>query len=110
VSFTFNAFLSDFIKYTEILERTFLFKIREAHDRSYEISLERKLNLHSSIILENFSKHGRVSLYYLTNYNLKGTWQRDGFSGVFAEIGSAKIPYTKFRAVPIWASYSRRYS
>jgi hypothetical protein len=26
-----------------------------------------------------------------------------GFSGVFAEIGSSKIPYTTFRAVPISA-------
>ncbi len=41
---------------------------------------------------------------------IKGTWQRGGFSGVFAEIGTAQVPYTTFRAVPIWASYSRRYS
>ncbi len=41
---------------------------------------------------------------------LKGTWQWGGFSGVFAEIGSSWVPYTTFRAVPILASNSRRYS
>ncbi len=41
---------------------------------------------------------------------LKGTWQWGGFSGVFAEIGSSRVPYTTFRAVPILASNSRRYS
>ncbi len=40
---------------------------------------------------------------------LKGTWQWDGFSGVFAGIGSSLVPYTTFRAVPILASNSRRY-
>ena len=42
--------------------------------------------------------------------SLKGTWQRGGFSGVFAEIGSSRVPYSKFRAIPIFASNSRRYS
>ncbi len=42
--------------------------------------------------------------------NIKGTWQWDGFSGVFAEIGSSWVPYTTFRAVLILASDSRRYS
>ncbi len=37
---------------------------------------------------------------------LKGTWQRGGCCGVFAEIGAAYVPYTTFRAVPVWASYS----
>jgi hypothetical protein len=32
------------------------------------------------------------------------------FSGVFADIGSSWVPYTTFRAVPILASNSRRYS
>ncbi len=41
---------------------------------------------------------------------VKGTWQWGGFSGVFAEIGSSWVPYTTFRAVPILASNSRRYS
>ncbi len=40
----------------------------------------------------------------------KGTWQWGGFSGVFAEIGSSCVPYPTFRAVPILASNSRRYS
>ncbi len=40
----------------------------------------------------------------------KGTWKWDGFSGVFAEIGSSWVPYTTFQAVPILASNSRRYS
>ncbi len=40
----------------------------------------------------------------------KGTWQWDGFSGIFAEIGSSWVPYTTFRAVPILASNSRRCS
>ncbi len=39
-----------------------------------------------------------------------GTWHWGGFSGVFAEIGSSWVPYTTFRAVPILASSSRRYS
>jgi hypothetical protein len=38
------------------------------------------------------------------------TWQWDGFSGVFAEIGSSWVPDTTFRAVPILASNSQRYS
>ncbi len=42
--------------------------------------------------------------------SVKGTWQWSGFSGVFAEIGSSWVPYTTFRAVPILASNSRRYS
>ncbi len=43
---------------------------------------------------------------------LKGTWIWGGFSGVFAEIGSSWVPYTiyTFRAVPILAWNSRRYS
>ncbi len=41
---------------------------------------------------------------------IKGTWQRGGFCGVFAEIGSAYIPYTTFRAVPILASNSQKHS
>ncbi len=41
---------------------------------------------------------------------VKGTWQWDGCSGVFAEIGSSWVPYTTFRAVPILTSNSRRYS
>ncbi len=41
---------------------------------------------------------------------VKGTWQWGGFSGVFAEISSSWVPYTTFRAVPIFASNSRRYS
>jgi hypothetical protein len=41
--------------------------------------------------------------------SLKRTWQWDGFSGAFAEIGSSGVPYTTFRAVPILASNSRRY-
>ncbi len=47
----------------------------------------------------------------IMNYtDLKGTWQWGGFSRVFAEIGSSWLPYTTFRAVPILASISRRYS
>ena len=42
--------------------------------------------------------------------SFKGTWKWDGFSGVFAEIGSSWVPYTTFQAVPILASNSRRYS
>ena len=41
---------------------------------------------------------------------VKGTWQWSGFSGVFVEIGFSWVPYTTFRAVPILASNSRRYS
>ncbi len=41
---------------------------------------------------------------------LNGTWQCGRFSGGFAEIGSAGVPYTTFPDVPILASYSRRYS
>ena len=41
---------------------------------------------------------------------IKGTWQWDGFSGVFAEIGSWWVPCTTFQAVPILASNLRRYS
>ncbi len=39
-----------------------------------------------------------------------GHWQWGGFSGVLAEIGSSWVPYTTFRAIPILASNSRRYS
>ncbi len=41
---------------------------------------------------------------------LKGTWQWGGFSWVFAEIGSSWVPYTTFRAVPIFSWNSLRYS
>ncbi len=44
------------------------------------------------------------------SYHFKRTWQWGGFSGVFAEIGSSWVPYTTFRAVPILASNSGRYS
>ncbi len=40
--------------------------------------------------------------------SLKGQW--GGFSGVFAQIGSSWVSYTTFRAIPILASDSRRYS
>jgi hypothetical protein len=53
--------------------------------------------------------HPLMTIYRLID-TFTGTWQRGGFSGVLAEIGSAQIPYTKFRAVQILASYSRRYS
>jgi hypothetical protein len=48
--------------------------------------------------------------YVACKFLHKGTWQWGGFSGVFAEIGSSWVPYTTFRAVPILASNSRRYS
>ena len=57
--------------------------------------------------MSHFGKGQGLSTYYIClDPSVKGTWQRGGFSGVFAEIGSAEVPYTTFRAVPIWASYS----
>ncbi len=59
-------------------------------------------------LFPNFcSLYGGISL---SSCWLKGTWQRGGFSEVFAEIGTAQVPYTTFQAVPVCALYSRRYS
>ncbi len=63
-----------------------------------------------------FSVIDRCSLVQTSHWlrgkcaRIEGTWQWDGFSGVFAEIGSSWVPYTTFWAVPILASNSRRYS
>jgi hypothetical protein len=56
-------------------------------------------------MVEKWQRTGR-----LCTFCFKGTWQGDGFSGVFAEIGSSWVPYTTCQAVPILASNSRRYS
>jgi hypothetical protein len=56
--------------------------------------------------LDNNDASNTEKARFCTNFLLlkncaKGTWQRGGFSGVFAVIGSAWVPYTTFRAVPI---------
>jgi hypothetical protein len=57
--------------------------------------------------IKNFRKKLKSSIFFII---FKGTWQWGGFSGVFAEIGSAWLPYTTFRAVAILDSNSWRYS